>query len=390
MGAWLVWAWWVAGMVTWAAATPTWQSCKSECDTHFSKNDLLQSALSRMCERGCDLFTVALISTPQRTRVLHLGPVILPSRTPALPRTPPHDLVVRVEKKNPLEKLGEHHHHHHHHLHHATDGNPPAHTRSPHHKTRQTTTQPADHPVQDHPAQADHQATTTHPGQGQAVHAAHQATTTHTPNTRPPTTTAGAQAAREEGHETNAIIILGKDNLHQGDKSEEYTQLTPEEFQEARVVQDGERLQQAKDSCRHACVTAYHISEEQTACVVGCHYQAVTAATRPTRSRIAESGRNPLAMFQHIMFNLAGHVGRLVRVTWAWTTGGQRDSPHQERHDTLQAVPRLALSHGVSPAHNSQHKFPGGRVYYSELLGHYTIGVSDDVPLADPSFVHHH
>ncbi|KAK8389271.1 hypothetical protein O3P69_020900 [Scylla paramamosain] len=145
-----VWAWlwaWVVCMARLTTAMPTWQSCKAECESHFTNTDLLQAALSATCGRGCDMFTLALITTPQRTRVIHLGPVVMPPRPPPPPpRSSPHDLVVEVEEQ---QVIGA-----------AQNGVGP----NADHKTRHTTTQPADHPVQDHPAH--HQPTTTHPGGG--------------------------------------------------------------------------------------------------------------------------------------------------------------------------------------------------------------------------------
>lgn len=344
---------------TWG--TPQWQPCKQQCDDNFAKNDLAQSALVSVCERGCDLFTVALISTPQRAPVLHLGPVLLPPKPPV--RTSPHDLVVKVEKTQVTKVDKEANK-----KHQSSDNSPnftriaPVKFSQIHQKSRQTTTQPADHPVQDHPAQA-----------------AHQVTTTHTPVSPPESSDPKPEKETEENtEETNNITSPPKEAGHNGkvvetrtiiikeDKSEEdknhekETKVTkpgigkvikvihkelaklheakkgsskgekdhnkPKAHQKITIVSGTDRLEQAKHSCRHACGTAYNVAAEQEACVVGCHLQATTAFLQPPHSSPPQpSPSTPLAIFQHVMFSLAGHVGRLVRVTWAWTSGSQQE-----------------------------------------------------------------
>lgn len=92
-----------------------------------------------------------------------------------------------------------------------------------------------------------------------------------------------------------------------------------------------------------ACGTAYQVSAEREACVVGCHLQAATAAGGPR-----PQPRSPLAYIQHVMVSLAGHVSRLVRVTSAWTSGasqarfqdtrqmGHHYQPQQHQHEPSQ------------------------------------------------------
>lgn len=71
---------------------------------------------------------------------------------------------------------------------------------------------------------------------------------------------------------------------------------------------------------------------EQEACVVGCHLQATTAALKPSRTASQDTpSKNPLAIFQRMVINLAGHVGRLMRFTWAWTSRGQQEWQQQEK-----------------------------------------------------------
>lgn len=403
----------VAGLWAWAVcvarlttAMPTWQSCKAECESHFTNTDLLQAALSATCGRGCDMFTLALITTPQRTRVIHLGPIAMPPRPPPPPpRSAPHDLVVEVEEQQVLSGVGQS----------GLNGD---------HKTRHTTTQPADHPVQDHPAH--HQPTTTHPEEASPNH--HQPTTTQVPATHPPststttsttstasTTSQSATPMHSDSAHHSSIIILGSDSLQQetshGDGGAGQ--------QVGEAVGERERLQQAKDSCRHACGTAYQVSAEREACVVGCHLQAATAAgdQRP-------KPRSPLAFFQHVMVSLAGHVGRLVRVTSAWTSGTSQTRYQQEsrqlshhyqpthhQQDVRQDSHKQQENHHHQQAHHQREghhpasgrgdeqrereatgerqQVAGPRVYYSQLLGHYTIGAGAGVLLPDPHAGHH-
>lgn len=89
-----------------------------------------------------------------------------------------------------------------------------------------------------------------------------------------------------------------------------------------------------------ACGTAYQVSAEREACVVGCHLQAATAAGGPR-----PQPRSPLAYIQHVMVSLAGHVSRLVRVTSAWTSGASQSRYQQETRQ---------VSHHYQPTHHQQ------------------------------------
>ncbi|KAK8388755.1 hypothetical protein O3P69_020634 [Scylla paramamosain] len=180
------------------------------------------------------------------------------------------------------------------------------------------------------------------------------------------------------------------------------------------AVGERERLQQAKDSCRHACGTAYQVSAEREACVVGCHLQAATAAGAPR-----PKPRSPLAFFQHVMVSLAGHVGRLVRITSSWTSSTaqtryqesrQLSHHYQPAHHQQESHKQQEGHHHQQPHHQREghHSAPGRgddqrereatgekqqvagpRVYYSQLLGHYTIGAGSGVLLPDPHASHH-
>lgn len=180
------------------------------------------------------MFTLALITTPQRTRVLHLGPVAMPPRPPPPPpRSAPHDLVVEVEEQEVVSDMGN-----------------SGVVRGGDHKTRHTTTQPADHPVQDHPSH--HQPTTNHPEEANPTH--DQSPTTHSPSsttttTSPSTTNSNslllAVPTHSDSAHQNAIIILGAEGLPQEPGHGAAGQRMGE------AVGERERLQQAKDSCRH-------------------------------------------------------------------------------------------------------------------------------------------
>lgn len=180
------------------------------------------------------MFTLALITTPQRTRVLHLGPVAMPPRPPPPPpRSAPHDLVVEVEEQQVVSEAGQGG---------AGRGD---------HKTRHTTTQPADQPVQDHPAH--HQPTTTHPEEDNAPH--DQSTTMNPSSTSTASTSTSllpAVPTHGDSAHHNAIIILGADSLQQ-----ETGHVDPAAGQKVgEAVGERERLQKAKDSCRHGKVLA--------------------------------------------------------------------------------------------------------------------------------------
>merc|ERR1711915_91692 len=61
----------LVGIVVYAEALarpPHWEPCKQQCLDNFTRKDQppegLQSLLVNVCQRGCDLFNVALISTP--------------------------------------------------------------------------------------------------------------------------------------------------------------------------------------------------------------------------------------------------------------------------------------------------------------------------------------
>ncbi|KAK7067206.1 hypothetical protein SK128_010666 [Halocaridina rubra] len=375
-----MWVWWVwasclfGALVNTEAAAPFWQPCKLQCDNNFSKNDLIQTALVSVCERGCDLFTVALISTPQNSPVLHLGPVLLPQNAPD--RSSPHDLVVKWEKTKAEKEPDSGHDIRRTRfynrvfgfMHAITDESKSNSDKLPQSKPRQTTTQPADHPVQDHPAQAANQATTL----------------------RTPVTTSEAAKPKpekkivENGEENNGISsssdkheeaktidsqtliireekdddnldkesmidkkkgkqikkatvvirqeILKQHNDKKEDSSAEEIQKKQSSHQEITIVTGNERLEQAKHTCRHACFTAYFVPAEQDACAVGCHLQATTASLQSDHMVNPKPAPNtPLAVFQHVMFSLAGHVGRLVRVTWGWTTGASQQDSTQEK-----------------------------------------------------------
>lgn len=181
------------------------------------------------------MFTLALITTPQRTRVLHLGPIAMPPRPPPPPpRSAPHDLVVEVEEQQVVSEAG-----------------PSGAARGGDHKTRHTTTQPADQPVQDHPAH--HQPTTTHPEEDNPTH--DQSTTMNPSSTSTSSTSTSllpAVPTHSDSAHHNAIIILGADSLQR-----ETGHVEPVAGQKVgEAVGERERLQQAKDSCRHGKFTA--------------------------------------------------------------------------------------------------------------------------------------
>jgi len=168
-------------------------------------------------------------------------------------------------------------------------------------KARQTTTQPADHPVQDHPAHVARQTTTNTPSADNNVKVPH--TTSKSP----------------KGNN-----ILDEEEVKEKSKTSDST------------IDDTNRVEQAKHSCRHACITAYSNPAEQEACVVGCHLQATSAILEaPGKGASSPTPKSPLAMFQHMMFSLAGHVGRLVRVSWAWSMSSSSVT-ESEKHEKLQ------------------------------------------------------
>ncbi|MPC86490.1 hypothetical protein E2C01_081320 [Portunus trituberculatus] len=69
---------------------------------------------------------------------------------------------------------------------------------------------------------------------------------------------------------------------------------------------------------------------------------ADTAATAAGTPR--PKPRSPLAFFQHVMVSLAGHVGRLVRITSSWTSSTSQTRYQESRQ----------LSHHYQPAHHQQ------------------------------------
>lgn len=115
-------------------------------------------------------------------------------------------------------------------------------------------------------------------------------------------------------------------------------------------------------------MTAFLVAAEREACQVGCHLQAATAAGTPPRPSVP---RNPLAYFQQVMFSLAGHVGRLVRVSWAWTSSQPRPQPLSQPHH-LQ-LPHL--THHAHP-HKDAHQLTQGECYMLyvtsvQIKGHF-------------------
>ncbi|CAL4064437.1 unnamed protein product, partial [Meganyctiphanes norvegica] len=370
-----------------ALAPPHWEPCKQQCLDNFTRKDQppegLQTLLVNVCQRGCDLFNVAFISTPfghqpavstehnlkankqssdednkidsstikdkqenmvnvasqvEKTLMVEMKPdehksensvqtkkmnlftdslnTILKGEVETNPvqfflghifkdkGIKTHESKIQALSIKQKEKLHPESPDNHIGVPSSNTTTPAAsivtsfseHDEQP--KSRQTTTQPADHPVQDHPAHAARQTTTNTPGADQIVK---------------------VPLMKSKVHEGNDIL--------DGEEVKEKTKTSDS------TIEDTERVEQAKHTCRHACITAYSNPPEQEACVVGCHLQATSAILDAPAE--GATNKSPLAMFQHIMFSLAGHVGRLVRISWAWSTSSSsiRES---EKHEKLQ------------------------------------------------------
>lgn len=71
------------------------------------------------------------------------------------------------------------------------------------------------------------------------------------------------------------------------------------------------------------CMAAYMCPSEQEACVVGCNLQATTASLKPgndVATQIEAQPPSPFGMVQRVVFNLAGHIGRMIRISWSWAS----------------------------------------------------------------------
>ena len=66
---------------------------------------------------------------------------------------------------------------------------------------------------------------------------------------------------------------------------------------------------------------------------MGCQLQATTLQLLRNPQKEDESDsllpKTPLKMLQQMMFSLAGHVGKLVRVTWSWVSSNNNNNNNE-------------------------------------------------------------